>query len=77
MNARRERVHGLREHMEELLPMPWAPLSSGVAGTVNLSGKLGASGSSLAAKEQSVGDGDSELSRSQEAETSRSCEAEF
>jgi hypothetical protein len=36
--------------------MSWAPLSSRVAGTVNLSGKLGASGSSLAAKTQgSVG----------------------
>jgi hypothetical protein len=34
----------------KLLPMSWAPLSSEVAGTVNLSGKLGASGSSLVAK---------------------------
>jgi hypothetical protein len=49
----RERVHGLREYMEELLPMPWAPLSSGVVGTVNLSGKLGPSGSSVRTSNQS------------------------
>jgi hypothetical protein len=36
-----ERVHGLREYMEELLPILWALLFSGVAGTVNLSDKLG------------------------------------
>jgi hypothetical protein len=46
----RERVHGLREYREELLTISWAPLSSGVASTVNLSSKLGALGSSLAAK---------------------------
>jgi hypothetical protein len=40
---------------------PWL---SGVAGTVNLSGKLGASRSSLAAKKQLVGGGDSKLSSS-------------
>jgi hypothetical protein len=55
----------------------WAPPSSGVAVTVNLSHKLGASGSSLAVKEQLVGDGDSELSRSDEAKPSRSCEVVF
>jgi hypothetical protein len=42
MKATRERVHGVGEYKEELLPMSWAPLSLGVARTVNLSGKLGA-----------------------------------
>jgi hypothetical protein len=58
LHAKAERVHGLREYREKLLPMPWAPLSLGAAGTVNLSGKLGASGSSLAAKTKgSISDG--------------------
>jgi hypothetical protein len=52
----RVRVQGLQEYMEELLPMSWALLSLEVDGIVNLLGKLGASGSSLAANTQgSVG----------------------
>jgi hypothetical protein len=71
---KREREHGPREYREELLPMSWAPPSLRVVGIMNLSGKLGASRSSLATKEQLVGDGDSKLSRLDGADLRRSCE---